>query len=50
MIISNHYASIARNKCTQNRKCLSARMIQLENRWTGLDEIWYGRYVSEDTL
>jgi hypothetical protein len=23
-------------------------MIQLENRWTDLDEIWYGRYVIED--
>jgi hypothetical protein len=25
--------------------CLSVRMIQLENRWTDLDEIWYGRYA-----
>jgi hypothetical protein len=23
-------------------------MIQLENRWTDLDEIWYGRYTTED--
>jgi hypothetical protein len=25
--------------------CVSVRMIQLENRWTDLDEIWYGRYA-----
>jgi hypothetical protein len=25
---------------------LSVRMIQLENRWTNLDEIWYGRYAT----
>jgi hypothetical protein len=25
--------------------CLSVRMIQLENRWTDLDENWYGRYA-----
>jgi hypothetical protein len=24
---------------------LSARMIQLENSWTDLGEIWYGRYA-----
>jgi hypothetical protein len=24
---------------------LSVRMIQLENRWTDLDGIWYGRYA-----
>jgi hypothetical protein len=28
--------------------CPSVRMIQLENRWTDLDEIWYGRYATED--
>jgi hypothetical protein len=25
--------------------CLSLRMIQIENRWTDLDEIWYGLYA-----
>jgi hypothetical protein len=25
--------------------CLSVRVIQLEKRWTDLDEIWYGRYA-----
>jgi hypothetical protein len=25
--------------------CLSVHMIQLDNRWTDLDEIWYGRYT-----
>jgi hypothetical protein len=30
--------------------CLSVRMIQLENRWTGLYEIWYGRYAIGATL
>jgi hypothetical protein len=30
--------------------CLSVRMIQLENHWTDLDEIWYGRYAIGDTL
>jgi hypothetical protein len=29
---------------------LSVRMIQLENRWTDLDEIWYGRYATGDYL
>jgi hypothetical protein len=24
---------------------MSVRMIQLENRWTDLDEIWCGRYA-----
>jgi hypothetical protein len=28
--------------------CLSVRMIQLENRWTDLDEICYGRYATGD--
>jgi hypothetical protein len=28
--------------------CLSVRMIQLENRWTDLDEIWYGYYAIGD--
>jgi hypothetical protein len=28
--------------------CLSVRMIQLENRCTDLDEIWYGHYVTRD--
>jgi hypothetical protein len=28
--------------------CLSVRMIQLENWWTDLDAIWYGRYVTGD--
>jgi hypothetical protein len=27
--------------------CLSVRMIQLENRWTDLDEIWCGRFAIE---
>jgi hypothetical protein len=27
---------------------LSVCMIQLENRWTDLDEIWYGRYAIGD--
>jgi hypothetical protein len=27
---------------------LSVRMIQLENRWTDLNEIWYGRYATGD--
>jgi hypothetical protein len=26
--------------------CLSVRTIKLENRWTDLDEIWYGRYAT----
>jgi hypothetical protein len=26
--------------------CLSVRLIQLENRWTDLDEIWYGSYAT----
>jgi hypothetical protein len=26
----------------------SARMIQLRNRWTDLDEIWYGRHAIGD--
>jgi hypothetical protein len=26
--------------------CLSVRMIQLENRWTDLDEILYGYYAT----
>jgi hypothetical protein len=30
---------------TADQVCLSVRMIQLENRWTDLDEIWYGRYA-----
>jgi hypothetical protein len=25
--------------------CLSARVIQLDNRWTDLDGIWYGCYA-----
>jgi hypothetical protein len=25
--------------------CLYIRIIQLENRWQDLDEIWYGQYV-----
>jgi hypothetical protein len=25
--------------------CPSVRMIQLENRWTDLDEVWYGLYA-----
>jgi hypothetical protein len=28
--------------------CLSVRMIQLDNRWTDVDEIWYGRYATGD--
>jgi hypothetical protein len=28
--------------------CLSIRMIQLENHWMDLDEIWYGRYAIGD--
>jgi hypothetical protein len=28
--------------------CLSVRMIQQENRWTDLDEIWYGRCAIGD--
>jgi hypothetical protein len=28
--------------------CLSVHMIQLEHRWTELDEIWYGRYATGD--
>jgi hypothetical protein len=28
--------------------CVSVRMIQLENRWANLDEIWYGRYAIGD--
>jgi hypothetical protein len=28
--------------------CLHVRMILLENRWTDLDEIWYGRYANGD--
>jgi hypothetical protein len=28
--------------------CLSVRMTQVENRWTALDEIWYGRYAIGD--
>jgi hypothetical protein len=29
--------------------CVSARLIQLKkNRWTDLDEIWYGRYAIGD--
>jgi hypothetical protein len=28
--------------------CLHVRMIQLENRWTDLDDIWYERYAIED--
>jgi hypothetical protein len=27
---------------------MSVRMIQLEIRWTDFDEIWYGRYATED--
>jgi hypothetical protein len=27
---------------------LSIRMIQFENHWTDLDELWYGRYVIGD--
>jgi hypothetical protein len=30
--------------------CLSVRMIQLENRWTYLDEIWFGPHVIGDYL
>jgi hypothetical protein len=26
---------------------LQVHMIQLENRWTDLDQIWYGRYAVE---
>jgi hypothetical protein len=25
--------------------CLSVRMVELENRFTDLGEIWYGRYA-----
>jgi hypothetical protein len=31
------------NTSRADHVCLSVRMIQLENRWTDLDEIWYGR-------
>jgi hypothetical protein len=27
--------------------CPSVRMIQLDNRWTDLDEILYGHYATE---
>jgi hypothetical protein len=27
---------------------LSVRIIQLDNRWTDLDEIWYGRFAIRD--
>jgi hypothetical protein len=28
----------------------SVHMIQLENSWTDLDEIWHGRYAIGDSL
>jgi hypothetical protein len=30
---------------TADHACLSVRMIQLENRWSGLDEISHGSYA-----
>jgi hypothetical protein len=34
------------NAYRTDRVCLSVSMIQLENRWTDLYEIWYGRYAT----
>jgi hypothetical protein len=34
----------------QGWPCLSVRKIQLENHWTDLDNIWYGRYACGSTL
>jgi hypothetical protein len=36
------------NACRAGHVCLSVRMIQLESRWTDLDEIWYGRHAIGD--
>jgi hypothetical protein len=36
------------NEYRAGHVCLSVRMIQLENSWTDLDEIWYGRYAIGD--
>jgi hypothetical protein len=33
------------NACRADHVYLSARMIQLENRWTDFDEIWCGLYA-----
>jgi hypothetical protein len=34
----------------ERRTCLPVYMIQLENRWTDLDEIWYESYAIGSTL
>jgi hypothetical protein len=36
------------NEYKADHVCLSDRMIQLEKRWTNLDNILYGRYAIGD--
>jgi hypothetical protein len=39
------FALLARNERAYGWPSVSVPMIQLENHWTNLDEIWYGRYA-----
>jgi hypothetical protein len=42
------FAWCAWNECQKGWSCLSVCMIQIENCWTDLDEIWYGRRAIGD--
>jgi hypothetical protein len=40
-----HAIAFAKNTLWARHVCTSVRIIQLDNRWADLDEIWYGRYT-----
>jgi hypothetical protein len=41
------FARCAQNEHIWGSPSLSVHMIQFENHWTDLDEIWYGHYAIE---
>jgi hypothetical protein len=43
-----HDLALAENTLSADHVCLSVRMIQLKNRSTDVNEIWYGRCATGD--